>query len=153
MTRVDFDKEVENGITDLRGTLLRKGSDYATHDDVFKNLRQVETLTGGRVSLAMGIFTRITDKISRIGNLLDAPTDPAVTNESLEDSVDDLLGYGMLLRVALRDRAGVTEDDGFGDGGEGAAALPAVVPIPVPVPVVPVVDLSSQPGFTWDLAR
>lgn len=73
-----------------------KNADYAGDGDPFKNFRASE-LVG--VDPARAILVRITDKIARIGNLID--NDPAVAEESILDACDDLTAYGAILRAWL----------------------------------------------------
>jgi len=49
-----------------------------------------------------GIYTRISDKFARLSNLLHR--DPAVTDESLEDTILDLIGYLAIFHAANTER-------------------------------------------------
>ncbi len=82
--------------------LARKNSDYATERDQFANLEMCERM--GLCSTEHGILIRITDKLTRIGNLLSKGGDPAVLNESLQDTCDDVVNYMVLLAAKMLDR-------------------------------------------------
>ena len=86
-------------------TAIRKNKDYATSEDPFANFRASEALG---VSTARGILVRVSDKLARAANLLDRP--PAVTEESLDDTLADASNYLNILRVFLefeRDNQGL----------------------------------------------
>jgi hypothetical protein len=74
----------------------RKNSDYADNEDPFKNFRACEFYG---VSAARGIIVRMSDKLTRVANLLDR--DAAVRDESILDSLSDLANYSMILRMYL----------------------------------------------------
>lgn len=70
-----------------------KNQDYADGEDAFQNFRMVENT--GLCSVEDGIAVRMTDKMQRIINLLDE--DAAVEDESLDDSLLDLMNYANIL--------------------------------------------------------
>lgn len=72
----------------------KKNLDYATAADPFRNFRS--SLVVG-VDIERAMLVRIMDKIGRISNLLDKP--PAVSDESLEDSILDAINYLALLKA------------------------------------------------------
>lgn len=74
--------------------VIVKNADYADSDDPFKNFNN-SLLVG--VDPARAILVRITDKISRIGNLLDKPGE--VSDEKVEDSIRDAINYLAILKV------------------------------------------------------
>lgn len=51
---------------------------------------------------AFGIVVRLFDKLTRLENLLQSRQAPSV-NESLQDTAIDIVGYGVLLLIALED--------------------------------------------------
>lgn len=76
----------------------RKNSDYCgknEDDDPFKNFRLANTLSSGRVSVEDSIFTRLTDKVARVGTLLGQ--DAQVVDESIQDALGDLSNYALIL--------------------------------------------------------
>lgn len=76
--------------------LERKNSDYGEKSDPFKNFR-FSSVVG--VDPKRAILVRMTDKMSRVSNLLDKP--PAVVEESLTDTLDDLINYSLILGAFL----------------------------------------------------
>jgi len=81
-------------------TTTNKNQDYAKDYDAFANFKRCEDL--GICSTEAGILTRMTDKLSRIGNLLTKDND--VLDERLEDSVLDLAVYSVILYVYLSNK-------------------------------------------------
>jgi hypothetical protein len=78
----------------LNELTAKKGADYAGPDNPFQNFTLIEIITSGRVSTSAGLLVRMTDKLQRFANLLAKP--PAVTDESIDDTLLDLAGYSIL---------------------------------------------------------
>jgi hypothetical protein len=76
--------------------LIKKNSDYGAEADPFKNFRG-STLVG--VDPKRAILVRMTDKMARVSNLLDKP--PEVVNESITDTLDDLINYSIILQALI----------------------------------------------------
>lgn len=78
-------------------TLLRKNADYG--GSVFR-----PPYLAPDVSSTLGIQVRLSDKVERLRNLLTSGQKPEV-QESVMDTLTDLIGYGILWRVsdALQD--------------------------------------------------
>ena len=69
----------------------RKNADYSgASDDPFFNLRR-----GGE----FGIAVRLDDKVSRLLSLLKPGATAKVASESVDDTIDDIVNYGLLLRA------------------------------------------------------
>ena len=83
-------------------TSRRKNSDYAGSGDAFANFRSIEHLTHGKVSVEMGILTRMSDKMQRVANLLES--DPQVKSESVYDTLQDLANYAGILAIYLESK-------------------------------------------------
>jgi hypothetical protein len=75
----------------------RKNQDYASTADPLANFRVCKQFG---VTLPQGIMVRLSDKFSRIGNLLDGHS-PAVQDERLEDTIQDAINYLAILAYAL----------------------------------------------------
>ena len=90
----------DNTLELMLNTTKAKNQDYAKNYDAFANFRRCEDL--GICSTEAGIVTRMTDKLSRIGNLL--KQDNNVKDERLEDSVLDLAVYSVILYVYLNNK-------------------------------------------------
>jgi len=80
---------------------VSKNQDYASSADPFANFRRAE-IAG--VSVEQGILVRLTDKLCRIGNLLEH--DAAVTDEKLSDTILDGINYLAILAAWLELEAG-----------------------------------------------
>lgn len=76
--------------------MTRKGSDYAGADRL-SNFKLGAQLTG--ISPAQNCLSLLATKVARIGNLLQEGK--TIENESLLDSVEDLINYGHLLHMVL----------------------------------------------------
>jgi len=84
------------------GIVERKNHDYADgnhSNDCFRNFRLAPYVG---VPEARGILVRITDKISRISNLLD--NDPSVQDEKIEDSIDDAINYLVIMAELVKEK-------------------------------------------------
>lgn len=77
-----------------------KNKDYAGDGDPFKNFKLCEML--GICSVEEGMLVRITDKLSRISNLLKKEAE--VKDESILDTLQDLSNYSMIMRVYLESK-------------------------------------------------
>ena len=90
---------------------VRKGHDYSTgaseagQEDTLKNLKMVEILSDGKVSAEIGVLVRMTDKLSRMWQLVF--DDAKVKDESVSDTEIDLVNYTLLkraLRIEKKDK-------------------------------------------------
>ena len=77
----------------------RKNADYAWKDLAFKNFDMVEQL--GICSAETGILVRLTDKLSRIINLLNTNSERQVLDESISDTLTDMANYARILNIYL----------------------------------------------------
>lgn len=73
-----------------------KNSDYANVDDPFYNFRASAAFG---IDVGKGIIVRMTDKLSRISNLL--TRDAKVKDESILDTLSDLSNYALILRAFI----------------------------------------------------
>lgn len=91
-------------------TTERKNKDYAGGGDAFANFRMCEEL--GLCSVEKGILVRMSDKMSRIANLLDK--EAAVKDESVTDTLLDLAVYSIILKIYMeenQDKPSMLEPD------------------------------------------
>lgn len=86
------------------GIAAVKNQDYATSSDPFANFRRSEMVG---VDPGRAILVRITDKLCRISNLLEA--EGAVKDESVSDSIDDAINYLAILGAWLARDSGSDE--------------------------------------------
>ena len=87
-------------------TSKAKCADYAGDEDPFHNFRMVEHL--GLCSVEIGILVRMTDKVSRICNLIAGDRENQVKDEKVEDTLRDLITYCAILLAYLD-----SKDQGF----------------------------------------
>jgi len=87
--------------------VAQRNSAYAGGGDVFGNLNLIETLSSGDIRTETGIVIRMGDKVSRLYSLTarNAPEN----DESLEDTLIDLLGYSALLLLRHRTRPSIDD--------------------------------------------
>lgn len=80
-----------------------KNQDYTMQstNDAFKNFRAVEDM--GVATAEQGFFTRMTDKMMRIGGFIKNGT-LKVADEKVEDTLMDLAVYCILFICYLRDK-------------------------------------------------
>jgi len=89
-----FRQEVEH----LCALTTAKNQNYATADDAWQNFRLISHMSNGRISVADGLLTRMSDKFQRVVNLLGG----AENNfESVADNLRDLAVYSIILKMYL----------------------------------------------------
>ncbi len=93
MSDQELIKETMADITDL---LLRKNRDYGS------SFRK-PGIVSGALDAKSKLLVRIDDKLERLSNLLGKGTDGDVADESVSDTVSDLIGYFVLLKILLDD--------------------------------------------------
>lgn len=77
----------------------KKNADYSPGADPFRNFRNSEVIG---VDPERAILVRVTDKITRIGNLIGRTDGPVVTDETINDTIEDAINYLAILK-ALRE--------------------------------------------------
>ena len=77
--------------------MSKKNRDYASSQDALANLRLVERI--GITDTATGILVRMSDKMARLKNLIHQ--DAAVQDETIADTIVDLINYAALLYAYL----------------------------------------------------
>lgn len=93
-----YHKEITNK---AYATMEKKSNDYASLDDPYKNFRIVESI--GLVPTEVGILVRMTDKISRLSNAVKGK-DLKVKDESVQDTIEDLINYAVILGSYLEEK-------------------------------------------------
>jgi hypothetical protein len=91
MSDQELIKETMADVTDL---LLRKNRDYGS------SFRKPGIISGS-LDAKSKLLVRIDDKIERLSNLLAKGTDGDVADEGVSDTVSDLIGYFVLLKILL----------------------------------------------------
>lgn len=102
MTQEEYFKRFQEECNNELQLTKNKNADYADIQDAFANFRQIEHLTSGRISVEAGILTRMSDKFTRVANLLARPA--AVADESILDTLRDISVYAKILRIYLQDK-------------------------------------------------
>jgi hypothetical protein len=77
-----------------------KNKDYANDDDALRNFKLVESMD--LCSKEQGIIVRMCDKLYRISNLI--KQDGCVKDESIEDTLHDIINYSAILIASLRSK-------------------------------------------------
>jgi len=76
-----------------------KNKDYSGSNLAFKNFETINFLTDWKITAEQWFLVRMTDKISRIANLID--TENAVADEKITDTLLDLATYAILFKIYL----------------------------------------------------
>ena len=100
MKQEEYLKEFKTATDNMFAITSRKNQDYAESADTFKNFRQCELL--GICRGDKGILVRMSDKMTRIANLLDH--DSHVADEKIEDTLIDLSVYAIILSIYLKEQ-------------------------------------------------
>lgn len=102
MTQPEYFTEFEQLCNEELELTKLKNGDYAKSEDAFANFRQIEILSGGKISLEAGIFTRMSDKFSRLGTILFQ--DALVKEETIDDTLKDIAIYSKIWRIYRREK-------------------------------------------------
>jgi len=95
MNTKEFNKQIEQTFKECLSTVKKKNHDYSG-EDALHNFKMCEEFG---ISAQKGILVRLSDKFSRISNLMDKEN--AVEDESISDSIDDAINYLAILKVVL----------------------------------------------------
>jgi len=80
-------------------TMTKKNADYSGNvDDGLGNFRLSASVA--KISIPQGILVRLSDKLARIGNILD--TETQVKEESVFDTIQDGINYLAILYYAIQ---------------------------------------------------
>ena len=101
MNREEYLKLQKETMDKVLEITKRKNQDYASSGDPFANIKAIESFG---IKAEVGLITRMTDKLSRLSNLLNNEQKTSVQDESLEDTFMDLIGYSLLGIGLLRDK-------------------------------------------------
>jgi len=83
-----FDQAVREAAKEVADLVIVKQRDYGP-----KNI--MNSVVGPELAIAV----RLNDKLSRLANLVQKGLTPE--NESLRDTADDIIGYGLVLKMVL----------------------------------------------------
>lgn len=88
MTKTTFNEEVHKAAKEVADLVIRKQRDYGP-----------KNIMNSVVSPELSIAVRLNDKLARLANLVQKGATPE--NESLLDTADDIIGYGLVLKMVL----------------------------------------------------
>jgi hypothetical protein len=97
MTTKDFLNDLDNTFKTCLDIAKKKNADYADTDNPFKNF-EMSSIVG--IDPAHAILVRISEKLARIGGLLDRAA--VVEEEKIEDTLIDLINYCAILKAYLK---------------------------------------------------
>jgi hypothetical protein len=98
MTRDWFMNHLKQTFAEAMGIVEKKNQDYGADSNPFKNFELVSHLG---IPVEIGILTRFADKVARISNLIGGKQ-PAVVDETLDDTILDAINYLAILRAWLQ---------------------------------------------------
>lgn len=85
---ITFDEAVHAAAKEVADLVIRKQRDYGPKN-IMNSVVQPE----------LAIAVRLNDKLSRLANLIQSGKTPE--NETLMDTADDIIGYGLVLKMVL----------------------------------------------------
>jgi hypothetical protein len=88
MSNTTFDKEVHKAAAEVADLVIRKQRDYGP-----------KNIMNSVVAPELSIAVRLNDKLARLADLIQSGKAPE--NETLRDTADDIIGYGLILRMVL----------------------------------------------------
>lgn len=88
MSNVTFDEACIASAKEVAELVIRKQRDYGP-----------KNILNSVVSPELAIAVRLNDKLARLVNLSQSDRNPE--NESLKDTADDIIGYGLVLKMVL----------------------------------------------------
>lgn len=83
-----FDKEVHKAAQEVADLVISKQRDYGP-----------KNIMNSVVSPELSIAVRLNDKLARLANLVQKGVKPE--NETLQDTANDIIGYGLVLKMVL----------------------------------------------------
>lgn len=96
MNREQFIAHLDQTYAEAAAIVKLKNQDYGADANPFKNFEFSAQIVG--CPAETGIMVRFSDKVARIGNLLNGK-DPAVKEESIDDTILDAINYLAILRA------------------------------------------------------
>ena len=91
-------ESTEKLFAEALATMKKKNADYSGTKDGMKNFRISAQVAN--VKMSQDILTRLTDKVTRIGNLI--VKDANVKDETIFDTIQDLINYAAILHYAFQ---------------------------------------------------
>lgn len=88
MSNATFDDAAHKAAKEVADLVIRKQKDYGP-----------KNILNSVVRPELAIAVRLNDKLARLANLIESGKTPE--NESLKDTADDIIGYGLVLKLVL----------------------------------------------------
>jgi hypothetical protein len=98
MNKEEFLKFIEEGYKKALAVIVKKNADYATGSDPFKNFKMASLI---EISPERAILVRVSDKLARISNLLMPDKEATVKDETVDDTILDMINYLAILRALI----------------------------------------------------
>lgn len=92
-----FAETIESTFQTVRNNLKNKNSDYTGSRSTFYNFERAAS--DASVEVEQGMIVRMSDKWARICNLIKRPA--KVLDEKITDTIDDLIGYLIIMKAYL----------------------------------------------------
>jgi len=99
MTKTELLEMHKTLCADALDLMQRKQADYANGTDPFHNFRMSKLL---HIPEAKGVLLRMQDKMARMVSLIDRG-DLKVADESMTDTIIDLINYSVILHGLLKE--------------------------------------------------
>lgn len=90
MSNTTFNQAVHEAAQEIADLVVRKQKDYGP-----------KNIMNSVVEPELSIAVRLNDKLARLANLIQKGATPE--NESLIDTANDIIGYGLVLKMVLED--------------------------------------------------
>lgn len=115
MFREDFNKHLSELLSKLSDTLMKKGADYASKNEVFSNFQQAANIAN--ITINQSLMNMIGVKIARLSNLMPKGQGQVPNFESVNDTILDMMGYSALLYISLLEYRGLLKNLKENEGG------------------------------------
>lgn len=102
MNQTEFTDHIHTVFNRVTELVRNKNTGYSDDANAFSNLELCEN--AGVCSVERGIMVRMFDKMGRISNLLGEASSHLEVEESITDSLMDLIGYAAILIVYRKSR-------------------------------------------------
>lgn len=102
MNQTEFADHIQTVFNRATELVRNKNTSYSDDANAFSNLELCEN--AGVCSVERGIMVRMFDKMGRISNLLGEASSQLEVEESIADSLMDLIGYAAILIVYRKSR-------------------------------------------------
>ena len=97
MNRKEFTESLRKTFESCLNIVKSKNSDYASSSDPFLNFRSAEK--NGIATVEVAMLVRMQDKFARIINLVVKKQEAKVKDETVDDTIMDLINYLAILRA------------------------------------------------------